>query len=530
LGSGQTEFFQPLAGNDTITGMAGRGWGTAVDYSSNSSSQPVSVVLGNSNNLGTALDGFDSDLLAPGLQPYTDTLINVDLVRGGAGNDSLVGGSYNQGATGIFVEQFRGNAGNDTIDGGGSDTVIGAYGVADRVDYSNSGPVTVNLATGTAFDGFGGTDTLIDINVVRASNFSDTLIGGNPAFDNLERFEGRGGNDFIDGGSGNDEADYSTSTAPVLVNLGTGTAFDGFGGTDTLMSVEWARGGSANDTLIGGANALERLTGGAGNDMIDGGSLTGVNYASFVLGPSGASAFVENGSGMAFDDGQGGTDTLVNINGLWGSNFNDTLTGGLGDQWFVGQGGDDLIDGGAGNDTVSYLADPNGVTVNLALGTATDGWGSIWNLQGTDILLNIENIEGSSFNDTLIGNGGANVITGGGGTDILTGDAGADTFKFDAISDSSADLLFSDVITDFLHETDKIDLSAIDANTGLGGDQDFLFGGNDASTVANSVTWSEDVVNNRTILHIDNSGDTVADMQIVLQGTGLGLTDADFIL
>ena len=145
---------------------------------------------------------------------------------------------------------------------------------------------------------------------------------------------------------------------------------------------------------------------------------------------------------------------------------------------------------------------------------------------------------GTLGNDTLIGDDNANsllgqdgndLIVGGGGIDFLTGNAGMDTFKFDATSDSSADFL-SDVITDFLHGTDKIDLSAIDANTGLDGNQDFLFGGNDASTVANSVTWSEDVVNNRTILHIDNSGDTVADMQIILQGTGLGLTDTDFIL
>jgi len=76
---------------------------------------------------------------------------------------------------------------------------------------------------------------------------------------------------------------------------------------------------------------------------------------------------------------------------------------------------------------------------------------------------------------------------------------------------------------------DKIDLSTIDANTGLDGDQPFVFEGNNASTVANSVTWSESGGGN-TILQIDNNGDTAADMQIVLAGLGLGLTDADFIL
>ena len=482
--SGQTEFFQPLGGNDTITGKAGRGWGAAVDYSSNASSAPVTVVLGNSDNLGTASDGFGG----------TDTLINVDLARGGAGNDSLMGGSYGQGVTGTFVEQFRGNAGNDTIDGGGSDTVIGAHGVTDRADYANSPfAVVVNLGTapisgdfygtgvitvngGTALDGFdsvpGGsvqpyTDRLIDINTLQGSNFNDTLVGGNPAFDNNERFEGLAGNDSLDGGSGNDEADYSSSPFAVVVNLGTsdligdfygagvvtvagGTALDGFdsvpGGsvqpyTDTLVSMEWARGGDFNDTLIGGANVLERLIGGIGNDSIDGGSMTGVNYAAYVIAGTAVNATISNGSGTALNDGQGGTDTLVNINGLWGSNFNDELNGGQGDQWFRGGGGNDTIRGGADTDTVSYASDPNGVIVNLSGspvvvgsetvggGTARDGWGGIWGMQGTDTLMNIENVDGSTFNDTLIGNDGDNVINGKGGSDSLVGGAGNDTYR-----------------------------------------------------------------------------------------------------
>ena len=458
--TGQAEFFQPLGGNDTITGKAGRGWNTGVDYGT--STAPVTVVLGNSNNIGTASDGFGG----------TDTLIDVDLVRGGAGNDSLTGGSYSQGASGTFVEQFRGNAGNDTIDGGGSDTVIGAHGVTDRAEY-NSSPfaVVVNLGTdtisgnyygtgvitvngGTALDGFDSdfltpgvqpyTDTLIDINVVRGSNSSDTLVGGNAVFDNNQRFEGLGGNDFIDGGGGNDEADYSSSTFAVVVNLGTspiigdyyGTGFiavTGHGarrlwaGTDTLVSMEWARGGDFNDTLVGGANALERLMGGIGNDFIDGGSMTGVNYAAFQIAGTAASAFIENGTGIAFNDGQGGTDTLVNINGLWGSNFNDTLTGGLGDQWFRGGGGSDIINGGGNTDTVSYASDPNGVTVNLAIGMATDGWGGIRGLQGTDTLTNIENVDGSDYNDRIIGDFNANRLDGGAGNDTLRGSGGNDT-------------------------------------------------------------------------------------------------------
>ena len=61
-------------------------------------------------------------------------------------------------------------------------------------------------------------------------------------------------------------------------------------------------------------------------------------------------------------------------------------------------------------------------------------------------------------------------------------------------------------------------------------DNAFSWGGNNASTVAYSITWSEDLVNGVTILHLDNTGNTSADMQIVLVGTGLLLDATDFVL
>jgi len=124
---------------------------------------------------------------------------------------------------------------------------------------------------------------------------------------------------------------------------------------------------------------------------------------------------------------EAGTDTLTNIEGLIGTNSGDTLAGGMGDQWFRGRGGSDILDGGVGSDTADYSMDPGAVTVNLALGTATDGWGGIWGLQGNDQLISIENLVGSQFNDTLTGDANANVIDGGNGNDTIKGGAGDDT-------------------------------------------------------------------------------------------------------
>ena len=115
-------------------------------------------------------------------------------------------------------------------------------------------------------------------------------------------------------------------------------------------------------------------------------------------------------------DAQG--DRLLNIENLVGSNFDDTLEGST----VSGS-----LDGGLGNDTVSFAhaasgAGGAGVTVNLALttwqNTITGGWHQ---------LLNIENVTGSEFSDTLIGNFGNDIITGLVGNDTLNGNWGADT-------------------------------------------------------------------------------------------------------
>ena len=114
-------------------------------------------------------------------------------------------------------------------------------------------------------------------------------------------------------------------------------------------------------------------------------------------------------------DAQG--DKLLNIENLVGSNFNDTLEG-------------NPVSGtlhASGNDIVSFAhaasgAGGAGVTVNLALttwqNTITGGWHQ---------LLNFENVTGSAFNDTLIGNFGNDIITGLGGNDTLNGNWGANS-------------------------------------------------------------------------------------------------------
>ena len=100
-----------------------------------------------------------------------------------------------------------------------------------------------------------------------------------------------------------------------------------------------------------------------------------------------------------------------------------------GPSYAIGGGGDDRIDGGAGSDTASYRFASGAVTVSLAgtpsvpsfepQNTLGDGW---------DRLVSIENLTGSNFGDTLIGDDGANVIDGGTGNDTMVGGDGNDTY------------------------------------------------------------------------------------------------------
>ncbi|MCB1934065.1 MAG: calcium-binding protein, partial [Candidatus Accumulibacter sp.] len=118
-----------------------------------------------------------------------------------------------------------------------------------------------------------------------------------------------------------------------------------------------------------------------------------------------------------------------------------------------------VMDGGAGNDTVSYAYATSAVDVTLALTKAQATGGS-----GTDTLKSIENLAGSNFNDSLTGNDAANELAGGSGNDTLngglgndtlSGGAGSDTIRFDTLLNA---LTNRDTITDFNVVADTIEL------------------------------------------------------------------------
>ncbi|WP_210270928.1 M10 family metallopeptidase C-terminal domain-containing protein, partial [Mycoplana rhizolycopersici] len=158
-------------------------------------------------------------------------------------------------------------------------------------------------------------------------------------------------------------------------------------------------------------------------------------------------------------------------------------------------------------------------------------------------------LEGRGGNDVLSGGSGDDRLIGGSGVDIMTGGSGRDTFVFTSVKDSApgqSGLVNNggynplsgsdkrDIITDFVHAQDKLDLSKIDADSTRSGNQDFVWRGkNDFTGKAGEVIFrifdEKGTENDRTIVYGDTDRDQQADFQIELTGI-IGLTKGDFIL
>jgi Ca2+-binding RTX toxin-like protein len=474
------DFFQGGLGDDTIDGGAitdryfSFSDGNTVDYWDAAGSVIVDLSIGRASG-------------ASG----NDVLLNINRISGSNFNDTLIGTSD------LIWEQFTGNAGDDVIDGGLiTDNFAGGNG--NRIDYSNvNSSVTVNLASGLATGG-GGNDTLFNINQISGSSASDILIGSDSTHSEL--FAGNKGNDTIDGAGGFDVLRYTDSVGAVNVNLIAGTASDGYGTVDTFTNIEGARGSRYDDVLTGGNTAngvgstdgLELFMGNAGNDTIDGGvgydktdyvsALTAVNV---VLGGTGA--------GTA-QDGLGGTDTLINVEAVNGSAFDDTLSGSDSGVFesFEGRTGNDVIDGRGGIDRVDYSHSSAGVVVNLSTGTANDGLG------GVDTLSNIEVVRGSTFADTLTGSDSATQETfdGGAGADVIDGRGGIDTVDYSAAksgvtvnlganSGFDGNGLVTDISSyDVLRNIENVTGSAFDDNLAGSYSDNMLMGGEGNDTLS----------------------------------------------
>ncbi len=206
------------------------------------------------------------------------------------------------------------------------------------------------------------------------------------------------GRDDLNGGDGRDRADYSGSDAGITVNLSLGEGYFGHADGDRMRDIEAVSGSRFSDLLVGNAEN------------------------NFLIGGRGEDA-------------------------LYGNGGNDRLEGGT---------GGDTIAGGEGRDVASYRRSESGVEIDLTNGRAFGGDAT------GDILMGVENIEGSSFDDVLTGAHDDSILIGGAGNDVLSGNWGVDRLRGGAGDDTlsgggDADIFVfraetgggRDVITDF---------------------------------------------------------------------------------
>jgi Ca2+-binding RTX toxin-like protein len=161
----------------------------------------------------------------------------------------------------------------------------------------------------------------------------------------------------------------------------------------------------------------------AGNDTFTGGiGIDTVSYASASSTSASSGVTVSLANSGPQNTSASGIDTLINIESLIGSSYDDNLTGSIGNDTLDGGAstglglGNDTLNGGAGSDTVSYASATSGVNVSLSIVGALQDTGGA----GFDQLSGFENLTGSAFNDTLSGNGSNNVLSGGAGSDTVS--------------------------------------------------------------------------------------------------------------
>ena len=214
---------------------------------------------------------------------------------------------------------------------------------------------------------------------------------------------------------GNDTIDASGYYENQVISLVEET-FSSLGGLTYNLSIargaviENAIGGHGDDYLIGNAED-NILNGGAGLDVVD--------YSAATAG------IVFDVTMSSFSAAGLGTDTLVSIEGVIGTEFDDTLTGDDSDNFFEVRGGNDSVTGGLGTDWLSL----NGATSGVAITATTLSTGSITAAGiGTNTFTGIEGIEGTGHADTFEGNSGQQLFRGGGGDDIFIASAGADSY------------------------------------------------------------------------------------------------------
>jgi Ca2+-binding RTX toxin-like protein len=357
------------------------------------------------------------------------SLINIDSIDGGAGNDTIIGTENG--------DVIIGGRGNDHLHGGNGDDEFRVV-AGDGADVFHGGEGTDRLVASLAddeirlfgdfgaansievIDGGGGVDRIRGTWHSSILDFSHTTLTGIAS---------------IDGGPGNDTIIATAGDDVLVSSLGNNTYFGGDGYDRVVAGSEDGAIGLLAD--FGAANSIEEIDGGTTGGWIRGSSRSStLDFSSTAL------------LNLSLIHAGAGRDTVVGTVGddvIAGGRGNDTLHGGDGDDEFrvSVDDGADVFFGGDGIDRVITDAVDNRIRLFGDFGVANSieridgGDGTNW-VEGTwhsntldfsaTSLVNVAGIDGGSGNDTIIGTDSSDLIVGGRGNDVLHGGPGDDEF------------------------------------------------------------------------------------------------------
>ncbi|AMN44277.1 beta strand repeat-containing protein [Rhodoplanes sp. Z2-YC6860] len=414
---------QPTVASTSLIQIFGQGGDDTISLNEVNGALPAAELFGGAGN-DTLIGGSGNDQLFGGAG--NDTLEGKggnDLLFGGAGNDTLIGGSGDDqmfGGSGNDLmiwnpgdgtDLMEGGDGNDTaqVNGGNAAEVFTITANGSRVRFDRISPAPFSLDIGTTenlvVNANGGDDTITAGNglaglihlTLDGGAGNDTITGG----DGNDLLIGGDGNDIVTGGRGNDTAQLGTGDDTFIWNPGDGS--------------DVVDGGDGNDTLVfNGANINENMSITANHGRV---SLTR-DVGSVTMDLTSIEDIQLNALGGADNivvgdlTGTGVTQIAIDLSATRGSGQGD------------GAADTVTVNGTGGSDTISITNSANAtVFVNgLAAGVTIDG---------ADPTLDTLVVNGGGGNDTIDASGlSANwiglTIDGGAGNDIITGSQGAD--------------------------------------------------------------------------------------------------------
>ena len=541
-----------FGGNDTITGsvnadiiLGGSGDDTIFDGGGNA----VDILLGdNGRVVGDSGDSEANDIIS------TDaTFGGQDTIRGGGGDDIIIGGSGGTDAPGVGGDRIFGEAGNDILLGDSGRITRNATNQIEKIETlfaTNGGDDTIDGGTGIShiLGGFGndtitgdsGNDFLLGDN----GSLEYALDGNLATLDRIMATSTSGGNDTITGNAGEDIILGGAGNDTLSGNLGQDVILGDDGkitlSANIITRIETSEPNATGNDVINGNEDADVILGGTGNDTIAGGSDTAIDI---LLGDNGVVVRAD-GSAQANDifstdpdfggrdtiNGGGGNDIIIGGSGTGettGGNVGaggDTLNGNAGDDIIVGdgayisrnssdtiekiatlftnKGGDDTIDGGTGLSIVLGGFGNDRITADIGADILLGDNGSIDYTLDTDLttLDRITAMSADGGDDTILGKSGDDVILGGAGNDTLAGDDGQDVI----LGDNGAITLVNNLITRI--STSEATVGGNDVITG-GNDADIVLGGTGNDMILGGDDSADDILlgDNGVVVRADGS-------------------------